>query len=231
MTVLRRACLEFQRLFIDITTVDPFDKALTIASACNIVFRKLFLKPRTIGVIPHKGYRFGDKQSNIALKWIRWIAVTRQINITHKLNSSTGEVRIGPYKVDGISSKTIFEFNGCYWHGCKWCMPQRTHKTADRFTPAKEAYERTQYKLNYLHQKGYNVVEIWECQLKRQLKSDPLMTEFFEQQNVEEPLDARDSFFGDRTNAIKLYHKIDEGLNKNDPDEKKFYIDVCSLYP
>ena len=204
---------------------------MTIASACNIVFRKLFLKPDTIGVIPHKGYRAGDKQSNIALKWLRWIAVTRQINITHKLNSPTGEVRVGPYKVDGISGQTIYEFNGCYWHGCIWCMPFRTQKTPDRFSSAQEAYERTQYRLNYLRQQGYNVVEMWECQLKRQLKSDPIMAEFFEQENIQEPLNPRDAFYGGSTNAIKLYHKTNEGHSKEDPDEKISYIDVCSLYP
>ena len=170
MTVLRRACLEFQRLFIDITTMDPFNKALTIASACNIVFRKLFLKPDIIGVIPHKGYRSAERQSNIALKWLRWIAITTQVNITHKLNSPTGEVKVGPYKVDGISDDTIYEFNGCYWHGCIWCMPYCTQITADRFSSVQEAYERTQYRSNYLRQIGYNVLEMWECQLKRQLK-------------------------------------------------------------
>ena len=44
-------------------------------------------------------------------------------------------------------------------------------------------------------------------------------------------MNPRDAFFGGRTNATKLYHKTNEGRNKEDPDEKIFYIDVCSLYP
>ena len=110
-------------------------------------------------------------------------------------------------------------------------MPYRTQITADRFSSTQEAYERTQYRLNYLHQQGYNVVEMWECQLNRQLKSDPIMAEFFEREKIQEPLNPRDTFFGGRTNAIKLFHKTNEGHNKKDPDEKIFYIDICSLYP
>ena len=42
--ILRRCCLEFRELFRDITNIDPFEKCLTIASACNLVFRTNFLK-------------------------------------------------------------------------------------------------------------------------------------------------------------------------------------------
>jgi hypothetical protein len=40
--ILRRCCLEFRELFRDITNIDPFEKCLTIASACNLVFRTKF---------------------------------------------------------------------------------------------------------------------------------------------------------------------------------------------
>ena len=43
--ILRRCCLEFRELFREITDVDRFAQCLTIASACNLVFRKTFLKP------------------------------------------------------------------------------------------------------------------------------------------------------------------------------------------
>ena len=41
-----------------------------------------------------------------------------------------------------------------------------------------------------------------------------------------EPMDPRAAFYGGRTNAVKLYHKIDEAKG-----EKILYKDVCSLYP
>ena len=70
--ILRRCCLEFRELFRDVTDIDPFEKCLTIASACNLVFRTNFLKENTIAILPPHGYHPGIKQSNIALKWPPW---------------------------------------------------------------------------------------------------------------------------------------------------------------
>lgn len=106
-----KACMAFRDIFIEETTVDPFDKALTIASACNFVYRKLFLKPETIGIIPHNGYRAKDKQSAIAVRWLQWISHEQKIEIQHAYNGK--EATIGPYKVDGLSGTTVYEFYGC----------------------------------------------------------------------------------------------------------------------
>ena len=42
-----------------------------------------------------------------------------RIKIKHKLNNQK-EVRVGPYLVDGfcLKTKTVYEFNGCYFHHC-----------------------------------------------------------------------------------------------------------------
>jgi len=55
VTVLRQACTVFRREFIEIGNVDVFTESVTIASACNKVLRKRFLKPNTIGRIPTGG--------------------------------------------------------------------------------------------------------------------------------------------------------------------------------
>ncbi|CAG2235463.1 unnamed protein product [Mytilus edulis] len=48
--ILRRCCIKYRRLFMNMTTIDsnkdgidPFEKCITIASACNLVFRKTFV--------------------------------------------------------------------------------------------------------------------------------------------------------------------------------------------
>jgi hypothetical protein len=56
VTVLRKACRIFRRDFMDIGNTDMFIEAVKIASACNKVLRKKFLKPETIGLIPSGGY-------------------------------------------------------------------------------------------------------------------------------------------------------------------------------
>jgi hypothetical protein len=50
--------------------IDPFETCITIASACYLVFRTNFLRPKTIGIIPAQGYRPEEKQSVKALQWI-----------------------------------------------------------------------------------------------------------------------------------------------------------------
>ena len=46
VTVLRKACRVFRREFLEIGNIEVFLEALTIASACNKVLRKKFLKCR-----------------------------------------------------------------------------------------------------------------------------------------------------------------------------------------
>jgi hypothetical protein len=115
--ILRRCCLEFRELFRDITNSDPFEKCLTIASACNLVFRTNFLKEDTIAILPPHGYHPGTKQSNIALKWLSYTAERNGIYIRHKRNG--GEKTVGHYSLDGYDeeSRTAYEFHGCFWHG------------------------------------------------------------------------------------------------------------------
>jgi hypothetical protein len=114
--ILRRSCMEFRELFRDSTGIDPFEKCLTIASACNLVFRTNFLKEGTIAVF--NSYRqLKTKQSNTAIKWLSYIAEKENIHIEHVRNG--GEKRLGRYSMDGYheESNTVYEFQGCLWHG------------------------------------------------------------------------------------------------------------------
>lgn len=70
--ILTEACLKFRKLFLDECNVEPFLEAITIASACNLVFRRNFIKPETIGLIPKQGYRLSDNQSVEAITWLVW---------------------------------------------------------------------------------------------------------------------------------------------------------------
>lgn len=109
--ILRRCTLKFRDIFLAKTGMDPFEKSLTIAGACNRVFRQLFLKDDTIGIVPHGGYRRNERQSNLAMKWLKWVSHRDGIRIRHARNE--GEQKIGNFKVDGIYEKTVYEMNGC----------------------------------------------------------------------------------------------------------------------
>lgn len=51
-------------------------------------------------------------------------------------------------------------------------------------------------------------MEKWECDLLAELKQNKEMATFFANVKIVEPLDARESFYGGRTNATVLYHKV-----------------------
>jgi len=51
VTVLRQAFQLFRRDFMEVGHVDNCLESCTIASACNKVLRKRFLKPETFGLI------------------------------------------------------------------------------------------------------------------------------------------------------------------------------------
>jgi hypothetical protein len=70
VTVLRQACQIFRRQFMEVGNVDVFLESCTIASACNTVFRKRFLKPEIIGLIPSGGYSRNRNYSKKALMWL-----------------------------------------------------------------------------------------------------------------------------------------------------------------
>ena len=114
--ILRRSCMEFRELFRDSTGIDPFEKCLTIASACQLVYRTNFLKENTIAIF-NSDRQLKMKQSNMAVKWLSYVSEKEGICIEHVRNG--GEKRIGRYSLDGYhqESNTAYEFQGCLWHG------------------------------------------------------------------------------------------------------------------
>ncbi|KAJ8039716.1 hypothetical protein HOLleu_13809 [Holothuria leucospilota] len=81
--LLRQGCIQFRKLFIEETAVDPFKECFTIASTCMRVFRRNFLKEGTIAIVPHQGHNPRYKQSVKALKLFRWIEQEEGIVIQH----------------------------------------------------------------------------------------------------------------------------------------------------
>ena len=136
VNVLRQACLLFRRDFMDVGHVDIFLESFTIASACNIVLRKRFLKPETVGLIPTGGYSCNQNYSKKVLMWILHMEQTDGFTIMNARNVREFRLPELPrYSVDGYcaETKTVYEFSGCFYHGCK-CKPLPDHKTLDEDT-------------------------------------------------------------------------------------------------
>ncbi|XP_055380657.1 uncharacterized protein LOC129611502 [Condylostylus longicornis] len=225
--ILTKACLKFRNIILKDNNVCPFTEATTIASTCNLIFRRNFLKAETIGLIPKNGYRFTDIQSKIALQWLIWEEDQRKINIQHA--GKQKEAIINNLKVDGFCEETnqVFEFHGCYYHGHPKCFSYRRDEPLEKNATdtLNSRYEATISKSARLRLFGYEVIEKWECEFREQLIDNPDM--FYLNDHpilINLPLDPRDSFFGGRTENIVTYYKAME-------NEKIKYIDVCSLYP
>ena len=118
--ILRKCCLLYREMFRKETDIDPFNKALTIASYCQEVYRTNFLKKDTIAIFNHDR-QLKIKQSIVAVKWLSYISEKEDLYIQHARNG--GEKRFEVYSLDGYceETRTAYEFQGCFWHGKDLC--------------------------------------------------------------------------------------------------------------
>ena len=65
--------------------------------------------------------------------------------------------------------RTVIFVHGCFWHGHKDCKYYTVPKTNTEFWMAKVArnHERDQEVWRKLEAKGWSVIIVWECQLKK----------------------------------------------------------------
>lgn len=83
-------------------------------------------------------------------------------------------MQIGPYTVDGYDEEThtIYEFYGCYWHGCPTCHPEletQTHPHRSDCTYG-ALYQQTLIREHQLREQGYEVVTIWKHDFDQEIK-------------------------------------------------------------
>ena len=216
--ILRRSMLKFREDFIELENIDPL-QYITIASVCMTIYRCNYMPNKEIAVV--KDVTRGETYSKISIGWLDWLSKREGVNIKHALNGGEETFPFG--KVDGFckESKTIYEFQGCFWHGCEKCFSNdmiNTKNQMDMLTLRK----RTQSKNDKIINAGYKLVEVYECELKENNE----FKKFFKKWDREcvEPLNPRDAFFGGRTNVTKLTYDF----KKN---EKGRYVDFVSLYP
>ena len=119
---------------------------------------------------PDDDYKF-KAHSNLEYEdmfhWMDYLQQSENIKILHQRNHSS-EIRIGPYLVDGYDpeTKTVYEFNGCYHHGCSVCGYDKSDK-------GKELKIRTEAREKYLFEQTdvvANVRTIWSHEFTRKMK-------------------------------------------------------------
>jgi G:T-mismatch repair DNA endonuclease (very short patch repair protein) len=210
--ILRQGCVIFSRLIKNVTNVFPFyDKTChTIAGLALKIYRTIFLNEETIGQIPAQGYGGNVNQSTIALYWLRGVAEElreRGFLLSSKL-SADGERCILGHFVDGYceSTRTIYQFHGCFFHGCKECYDGESYNTVSNET-FYTLRERTKRTTQLFQQHGYTVVEMWECNFRCEsgLKSGLVNVLHARDFFVNTNLNPRDALFGGRTSPAITY--------------------------
>jgi len=154
VTILRQACRVFRRDFMEIGNIDVFLEALTIASECNKVLCKKFLKPDTTALIPSGGYSANRRYSKKALMWLLHMEETDGCHIQHARNGPEYRPPELPhYSVDGYcaETRTVYKFLGCT------CQPFRDVKTLTSGETLAERYEQTLARIEQLKRAGYQV--------------------------------------------------------------------------
>ena len=152
VTFLREGVSRCRRLIRkSCQNIDSFKAAVTAASACNYIYRQLFVPKNSVGIISNNGYRCLDKTSFPAVgmgqtKGIKDAKEQRESIEVFKLGiisngrAKEGEQRIGPCQVDSLLAykdnqtssgsshqAKILKFLGCY-HNTDVCRLELNKK-------------------------------------------------------------------------------------------------------
>ena len=115
------------------------------------------------GFHPQQAQPYGQ----MAIQWLTRESDRTGCTIRHQANGR--EKRIGKLPIDGwcAQTRTAYQFHGCFWHGCPKCHtdPEETNKLNGK-TMA-ELLANTKAHTAYLR-RHVKVVEMWECQWKRE---------------------------------------------------------------
>ena len=183
VTILRMGCQMFQSLFIKESNFNPFEH-VTIASACNRDLIENRLEKEKIASEPTFGWngKLGN-QSKEALQWLQWLNYQKRKNVTQEERDFHAEMKTPhaqhpAYKcyiqhagnggekfiadinttVDWYEEETntVYQYHGCYYHGCETCYPNRTESHV-RLAGRKmyEVREHTRQTTSKLRRLGY----------------------------------------------------------------------------
>ena len=116
--------------------------------------------------------RCSNQHSGISMEWLLFMEKRYLTEIQHARNLGEFVIPGTRFKADGYiqSTNTIFEFYGDFWHGNPKIYDQSEINPKVGITYG-ELYARTITKSKVILEKGYNLVEIWEKDWKKFIKT------------------------------------------------------------
>ncbi len=122
-------------------------------------------KNRNVENVPCPKCSKSKQYSKIAIKWLANISP----NILHAENG--GEFAIDQFHVDGYDKENniVYEFLGDIWHGNLKMFNEDYKCHPFKNKTAKELNIQTFNRLNYIKNKGFKVIYIWEEDFKNNI--------------------------------------------------------------
>jgi hypothetical protein len=222
--------LKYREEYMEISEggLDVLFSASTIASACMQIFKLKYMKPSTIAIVPQNCYNtFNDNQSDIALKWMKYLTETRNITI-QTAESPKGEFVVPNtnYKLDGFiegNPPIGIEVHGCAWHACRKCFTDPLLMLPNGKTVQKTREEHE--KRMEILKKHMHIEEYWECEIRQLYANSRNIKMKIDDYVITTPaLRIREGFCGGRTAPVRTYFKAEDGWIIK-------YRDYTSLYP
>lgn len=226
--ILKHALVAFRTQWMDITEgEDVLRNSMTIASSCMRFFRQKHLEKDSLALTLENGAERHDKQSTIALKFLKWYAREEGLELRHR-DSQGGEYRHHyvdadgrkkTLRLDGFAQRSppfrplAIEVNGCAWHGCPTCFAGDVMCPNGRTAAAN--LEATQRREDIIR-RDFFLVTVWECDIKQLLKNNISMKQFFNSTFGFGPLDPRDAYFGGRTGPLKMVCDLENSKEKSE---------------
>ena len=130
------------------------------------------------GFHPQQAQPYGQ----MAVQWLTWESDRTGCTIRHQANGR--EKRTGKLPVDGwcAETRTAYQFHGCFWHGCPKCYDQNETNPKNNKTMATLLAD-TKKHTTYLR-RHVKVVEMWECDWKRERDPPPRQKWKMTQQHI-----------------------------------------------
>ena len=221
--ILYKSLIRFHEIILEHTSLEVlFDFSIvTISSLALKIFKKITKLDDLLGVEPSSGYNSGKQikpQSKIAIMWLN--DVLEKIDDKSKFRwifHPLGEKKIGGFYVDGYDelNDVVYEFLGCYFHGCCDCYEPNAFNYKCEKTFGKLKSE-TSSRLNCLKNYCSNMIIVKECEYLKKRKETKSV--------IRCPLKIRDGLYGGRTSPAMLFKDCSNG-------GKIYYVDFVSLYP
>ena len=120
------------------------------------------------GFRPQQAQPYGQ----MAIQWLTRESDRTGCTIRHQGNGR--EKRIGKLPVDGwcAETRTAYQFHGCFWHGCPKCHTDPEETNPKNNKTMAELLADTKKHTTYLR-RHVKVVEMWECDWKRERDPPP----------------------------------------------------------